>query len=75
MYPEAFLEQMHSPRRREREEQLVSEAEGAARDETDRIDSSVSSRIWCRDASGGCDFRADVSVWDDIGSLHSCMGA
>ena len=41
----------------EREEQLVSGAEGAARDETDRIDSSVSSRMWCRDASGGCDFR------------------
>ena len=25
--------------------------------------------MWCRDASGGCDFRADVAVWDDIGSL------
>ena len=26
--------------------------------------------MWCRDASSGCDFRADVAVWDDIGSLH-----
>ena len=28
-------------------------------------------RMWCRDASGGCDFRADVAVWDDIQGSHS----
>ena len=52
-----------------REEQLVSGAEGAARDETDRIESSVTSRMsmWRQDAPGGCDFRADMAVWDDIG--------
>ena len=57
----------------EREEQLVSGAEVAAREgagkEGPSEARSASSRMWCRDAFGGCDFRADVAVWDDIGSF------